>query len=97
VLLGQPRPGLDSSPAFWSAYAPGRDNNTTNAGLWEALAFAVACCFLATAGDEESQYNRRSIRSFNFGGLTCVSYLLAQLSFRLHSDLVAAFGTTSRR
>ena len=29
VLLGQPRPGLDSSPAFWSAYAPGGDNSTT--------------------------------------------------------------------
>jgi len=64
VLLGQPRPGLDSSPAFWSAYASGQDNSTTNvSGLREALAFAAACCFLATAVEDESQYSRYSIKA----------------------------------
>jgi hypothetical protein len=50
-----------------------------------AVIFAIACCFLATAREGESQYSD-SIKRFNFWGLTCVSYLLAQSSFRLQSE-----------
>ena len=52
-------------------------------------------CFLATAREGESQYSY-SIK-IDFGGLTCVFYLLAQSSFRLQSEWEVVSGTTSRR
>jgi hypothetical protein len=64
--------------------------------FWGESLFAIACCFLATAREEESQYSRTALR-FNFGGLTCVSYLLAQSSFRLQSEWEVVSGTTNRR
>jgi hypothetical protein len=57
-------------------------------------AVAIACCFLATAREGESQYSY-SIK-IDFGGLTCVSYLLAQSSFRLQSEWEVAGGIIKR-
>jgi hypothetical protein len=42
----------------------------------------------------QTRYNANNA---NNGGLTCVSYLLAQSSFRLQSESEVVFGITNRR
>jgi len=36
--------------------------------FWEESLFAIACCFLATAREEESQYSRTALKDLTLGG-----------------------------